>query len=393
MSELTARARLAAVCPAWGAVRRVSDVAGSVAHTVFHAGPPFTSTTDIPAPVRNSICVAAVYEGWADNFTSAAALLQGGAIKTAAAQDQGLLVPLAGVLSPGMAVLEVRDVGASPSTCIHVAINEGQAHATRLGQLDAALPQHLRWLNGPFADWLSQRVRHQPIELAPLLAQALREGDDCHARTLAGSRLLAEALLHPAASAPPSDAVRDFIAASPAFALNPWMAASALWLRAAEGLAGCTWVSRAGGNGLDFGIQLAARPGQWITCRAPIPSGTREPAHAARQAVAALGDSAVVDFLGLGGQSLVYAPILRDALKSSLPPDILERPMQILASPGVLDGLAGSVIDARRCVQNGRGPVVLIGMIDAAGEAGRIGGGVVDVPVAIFQAALTGLTL
>jgi len=382
-----AQARLAAVRPAWCGVRRVADVVGGVARTVFHAGPPFDSAADIPAPVRNSICVAAVYEGWADSFTTAARLLQDGTIKTAAAQDHALLVPLAGVLSPRMAVLEVHDVGVSTSASIYVAINEGQAHATRLGKLDAALPRHLCWLNGPFADWLAQRLR-QPLELAPLMAQALREGDDCHARTVAGSVLLSGILQRNASAGPGSDAARDFLAASPAFSLNPWMAAAALWLRAAEGVARSTWVSRAGGNGRCFGIQLAGRPRHWITTDAPVPSGTPEPVHAARQAVGALGDSAVIDFLGLGGQAIVHAPALHDAMKCALPDDILERPMQILAAPGVLDGLARSVTDARCCARIGRGPVVLIGMIDAAGEAGRIGGGVVDMQPGIFETAL-----
>jgi hypothetical protein len=98
----------------------------------------------------------------------------------------------------------------------------------------------------------------------------------------------------------------------------------------------------------------------------------------------------VLDFLGLGGQALAHAPVLRDALRGALPGDILERPAQVLSAPSVLDGLAASVTDARACARSGRGPVVLIGMIDAAGEAGRIGGGVVDVPAAIFEAALAG---
>lgn len=389
MTDRLACARLSAVRPQWSDVRRVVDVVGGTfSRTVFHAGPPFAHAGDIPAPLRNSICIAAVYEGWADDFDAAAELLRGGAIETAAAQDHGLLVPLAGVLSPAMAALEIRDAATSAS--IHVAINEGPTHATRLGQLDAALPDHLRWLNGPFAAWLAQRVQ-RPLELAPLMEAALREGDDCHARTVAGSHLLGEALSRDAPPGPVTDAARDFIAASPAFALNPWMAAAALWLRAAEGVAGCSWVSRVGGNGLRFGIQLAARPGSWITSHAPAPGGSVEPAHAARRAVGALGDSAVVDFLGLGGQALVHAPVLRDALKRALPEDILERPTAILSATGVIDGLAGSVTDARRCARSGRGPVVLIGMIDAAGEAGRIGGGVVDVPAAIFEAALAGL--
>jgi hypothetical protein len=390
MSDRLALARLAALRPQWCGVRRVADVlGGGIGRTVFHAGPPFERADDIPRPVRNSICVAAVFEGWADGFDAAARLLQAGAIEIAAAQDHGLLVPLAGVLSPSMALLEVGDAAASGSARMHVAINEGQTHAMRLGRLDAALPDHLRWLNGPFAAWLAQRVR-QPIALASLMAAALRDGDDGHARTVAGSTQLGEALLRDAPRGSATDAARGFIAASPAFALNLWMAAAALWLRAAEGIPGCTWVSRVGGNGVRFGLQLAARPGQWISSRAPLPRGFVEPAHAGRRAVGALGDSPVLDFLGLGGQALAHAPVLRDALRGALPGDILERPAQVLSAPSVLDGLAASVTDARACARSGRGPVVLIGMIDAAGEAGRIGGGVVDVPAAIFEAALAG---
>jgi hypothetical protein len=387
MSDCLARERLAAARPEWCGVRRVAEVLGEgIGRTVFHAGPPFERAHDMPAPLRNSLCVGAVYEGWAESFDVAAKLLQDGAIATAAAQDHGLLVPLAGVLSPSMAVLEVRDAAGSVSARTHVAINEGPVHATRLGRLDAALPDHLRWLNGPFAAWLAQRVR-QPIALAPLMAAALRAGDDGHAHTIAGSRLIAEALSREAPPGPASDEARDFIATSPAFALNPWMAAAALWLRAAEGVPGCTWVSRAGGNGLRFGIALAGRPGQWITSSAPVPKGRIEPAHRGCEALGAIGDSAVLDFLGLGGLALAHAPMLRDALKGALPADILERPTRILSAPAVIDGLTASITDARACARSARGPVVLIGMIDAAGEAGRIGGGVVDVPAAIFESA------
>lgn len=386
-----ARSRLAGVRPAWVGIRHVADVVPNCERTVFHAGPPFAAVVDVPAPVRNSICVAALYEGWAGNFTEAAALLDGGEIHTAAAQDHGLLVPLSGVLSPTMAVLEVRDGQGIVSTAIYVAINEGQVHATRLGQLDDETPAHLRWLNGPFSEWLAQRIALQSIELAPLIAQALSEGDDSHARTVSGSRLLGEVLLRDAPSGPDTDAAREFIAKSPSFALNPWMGAAALWQRAAEGVSDCSWISRAGGNGQSFGIQLANRPGHWITMPAPVPTGSKDAEHVARSAVGALGDSAVVDFVGLGAQALAHAPLLRDALAAALPTDILQRPMQVLSAPGVVDGLKASITDARLCVSAGCGPVVLIGMIDAAGEAGRIGPGVVQVPVELFHTALSSL--
>jgi hypothetical protein len=372
----------------WTGVRRVSDVVPNCAHTVFHAGPPFASVDEIPVPVRNSICVAAIFEGWADEFASAVRLLERGVVRPAAAQDHGVLVPLAGVLSPNMAVLEIRDGEGRIPVRIHAAINEGPRHATRLGRLDPELPAHLRWLNGPFACWLAERTQRRPIELAPLIEQALREGDDGHARTVAGSRLLGDVLQRRAPLGTETNAANEFIAESPAFALNAWMAAAALWLRAAEGIASCTWISRVGGNGHRFGIQLAGWPERWMTTPAPIPAGIRDDAHAARAACGALGDSAVVDFVGLGAQALEHAPSLRDSLNAVLPADIAERPKRVLAARGSTGPVAIGIADAAACASAHRGPVVLIGMIDAAGDAGRIGGGVVDVPAALFDDAL-----
>ncbi|MDE1950519.1 MAG: DUF1116 domain-containing protein, partial [Burkholderiales bacterium] len=248
--ESEARRRIAALRPACVGVARVGELIGSAKRrVVFHAGPPFESAAEIPQPVRHSIAVAALRESWATDFESAERLLSAGAIETAAAQDHGLLVPLAGVLSPAMAVLTVRDLDGSST--VHVALNEGQQHATRLGLADPELPRHLRWLDEEFAPWLGERFA-SPLELAPAIAQALAEGDDCHARSVAGSRWIGRWLAQTAPLGSESTAALRFVDESPAFALNFWMGAAALWLRAAEGVAGCTWLSRAGGNGLRF---------------------------------------------------------------------------------------------------------------------------------------------
>ena len=121
---------------------------------------------------------------------------------------------------------------------------------------------------------------------------------------------------------------------------------------------------------------------------APVPRGAIDAAHGARSAVGALGDSAVVDFCGLGGQSLQFAPLVLQGVSAALPADALQRPERILACAvlELQEGLCAT--SALRCVEAGVGPLVLIGMIDKEGQAGRIGGGVVDVPVALFEHAL-----
>ncbi|WP_262356645.1 DUF1116 domain-containing protein, partial [Bordetella pertussis] len=53
--------------------------------------------------------------------------------------------------------------------------------------------EHLRWLNGPFAEQLRAGCE-AGIDLVELADQALAAGDDCHGRTLAGTQALAASL-------------------------------------------------------------------------------------------------------------------------------------------------------------------------------------------------------
>lgn len=383
-ADRAALERVRRVRPQCVAVRRVSDVLPGVGHTVFHAGPGYSSPSQIPVPVLNSMAQACVFEGWHGHVDDAGEAIRSGAVRTCAAQGQRLLVPLAGVLTASMAVLEIADASGSVPP-VFAALNEGALHATRLGRIDPGLLAHLQWLNGPFASWLAGALA-EPLPLLPHLAKAREEGDDGHALTQAGSRRLAAASL---GRAPTDDAgIRAFLETSAAFALNFWMGAASLAARAAEGVAGASLVTHAGGNGVDFAIQLAGLPGRWFRQAAPVPTGTVEAAWRGRVPVGALGDSAVVDFAGLGGQSLDTAPGVRAGLAAVLPADWPSRAAAVLEQDSPL-----RVTSARRCAQAGVGPLVLLGMIDSAGEAGRIGGGVVDVPAALFARALAALDL
>ena len=377
------QARIRAVRPVWTGVAHVSQVVACDGRVLFHAGPPFAGPEEVPPPVMNSLVAATRFEGWATTEAEAQALILAGRVRLQSAQDHDLLVPLAGVLSPSMTVVTVADA-ANPARRKHCALNEGNQHATRLGRADPGLTAHHRWLNGPFTEWLTTRLT-EPVDLFPILRAALAAGDDCHARTLAGSAAIVELLLDPArAGTPAPAAAQTFLNSAGAFALSLWMATAALCLAAAEGTAGSQIVTRAGGNGRRFGWQSAGKPGVWNLATAPVPQGSVEPSATGSHAIGALGDSAVVDFFGLGGQALAGAPALRDALAAHLPPDWRDRGMACLGPAHAGAGLAACATDAAACTAVGKGPIILIGMIDAAGRMGRIGGGVIDVPAAVF---------
>lgn len=370
--------------PQWSGICKVSDVIGD-RQLLLHAGPPFTNTEQIPGAVLNSLCIGAVWEGWAKDDAQARQMILAKDIKIAAAQDHDIVVPLAGVVSPSMALMIIQDAN-QPDQRKYSVLNEGMVHCTRLGKLDAALPAHLSWLNGELACWLSERLV-QPIDLLPVINAALADGDDCHGRTIVSSALLHQRLAEMSKEPIPVE-INDFLQESLAFALNVWMAACSLMMAAAEGVTGASLVTKAGGNGVEFGIQLASAPGKWFTVTAPVINGAIEASHQGRTALGALGDSAVVDFMGLGGQVLDSAHASREALSEYLPANALQRPTMALA-----DAFSGfeqrlAMTCARNVVSAGAGPLTLLGMIEESGQVGRIGGGVADAPVSLFEHAL-----
>lgn len=374
--DKAALALLESTRPQWSGLTRARDVVGA-GQTLRHAGPPFESWEAVPRPVRNSLALACVYEGWAGDVDSAFEALATGSVALAPAQDHDLVVPLAGVISPSMVLHRISD--AASSRVKYAVLNEGLEHCLRVGAPDEEIPAFQGWLNGRYADWLASRLT-EPIPLLPILDDSLARGDDGHSRTLAGSELFTERLVN--ASTPPD--IADFQRGCGAFALNLWMGAAALILAAAEGAAGSRLVTRAGGNGVDFGIQFADEPGRWHTAPAGAPRGPVDPAHTGHGAVGAIGDSAVVDVLGLGGQALRHAPVVVTALAGHLPEDALHRPDLLLPgfhpeAPRLRIGLSAHTV-----ASNATAPLVLLGMISDSGR-GRIGGGVYEPPVALFR--------
>ena len=384
--DQAAFAKIDALRPEWVAMAHMRDLPGLDRRVLLHAGPPFASLGDIPQPVLNSFCIGCIREGWAAGPAQAMLLIQSGAVAVEPAQDHGILVPLAGVVGPSTAVLVVVDAG-NPGRRFYSPLNEGMQLCTRLGIVHADLPAHLAWIDSAVAGWIASRLG-QPIALFDLVKAALAAGDDCHSRTMAGSAALVSLLAGREGAPDPDGRIRAFLDASPAFALNVWMAMCGLLAGAAQGTIGSSLITRAGGNGVTFGFQTAGRPGVWMTLPAPAIQGRIDPAQGGRVATPALGDSALVDFTGFGGQALDMAPVVRAAMEAVLPEDVASRPAAVLE--GVLSGLGRrGATSLHRCSTTGLGPVVLLGMIDAAGVAGRIGGGCVAISgAALAKAAL-----
>lgn len=369
-----------AVMPAWTGVRSLQSILPSQGRLVLHAGPPFRDAQELPAAIRNSALIGILYEGWAASKQEAQALLDAGGVQLAPAQDYGVVVPLAGVVTPSMYLIEVSDSNRLDNKKYSV-LNEGMQWCTRLGIFADEMVPHLRWLHQDLGARLAAQFQG-PVDLAPIVQASLLNGDDGHARTMHGSRQLADIIVSWGIN---DEASQSFLYGAMAWALNYWMAASALILANQTPADGVDAIVKVGGNGLRFGLQLASST-TWLVTDAPVIAGNKEPGNEQAQALGALGDSAVVDFVGLGGQCLDLAGISARNLHAFLPSDYLTRQGQFLKTR--LPFLAGrnGISDFAQVIANNTGPLVLLGMIDGAGERGRVGGGVATVDASLLQA-------
>lgn len=381
--------RLVAVRPVLSGIATTESLLGLPRETLLHAGPAFDSPADIPPPVLNAAVMAAMLAGLARDAGAARAGILSGAIRLSPAQDHGVVTPLAYVVCADTPLQIVIDAAGGPARA-YAPINDGNRHPARVGQFSEAVFQEMRWAAVAVAERMDAALS-EPLDILPLARHGLEQGDDCHGRTNAASHALADAFRTRLRDRL-GDAVAGFFDDAGALFLNLWMAATKCMMRGAEGVAGASLVTAAGGNGLTSGIQISGLPGRWFVAPAQPPRGAVG-AGLEDRALGAIGDSAVVEALGLGAMALALSPAQAAAFAPFLPPDHAQRMRELPAAEH--PAFAGMPIRlgilAARVVSSGRTPVVGLGILDREGEAGRLGGGIYEMPRTPFDAALATL--
>ncbi len=382
--------RMLQVQPTLPAISNAGTTLQLAEKELLHAGPPILDKSTMAQPILNSAIAAVLFEGWANDIESARQLVLSDAVRLTPAQDKNTAIPLADVLSASMSVLHVQDA-AQPTHVAYSSINGGDGPVTRVGVVNDEVVQRLHYIYGPIAQQLDQLLAQRSIALLPIAEQAIVQEDDLHGRTAQASALLFQAL---------SDAQEldtesmQFIQRSAAFFLNVWMAASLCTLLSAEHTASSSSIIRMGSNGVDFGFQIAALPGQWFTSPAQAPFIPDATAEVRERALGAIGDSAVVDALGYGAMLHAYAPqtisrlcLAAEQSGNAIPEQLLtSAPTVYAALPNFKTGLTAQAV-----VTEQQGPVISLGVLDRHGEKGRLDGGFFFAPIAPFAAALHAL--
>lgn len=388
-----ALSRMFAAHPVWTRVVSAAEALKLEDHTILHAGPPLADPCNPPGVIRSSMVLSCLYEGWATDEAQAEALIQSGQLKVLPAQDHGCVTPLAAVITPSSTLVEVADAaGVLPPVWSLLA--SGPAPDLRFGSRDLGCLSSMVYRDGELKTLLLQAL-DTPIDLVAVANLALAQGDELHSRTLAATSALHQALLPKLLAAQVERGALDkfsvMMAASPGFFLTLWMAACRLYLSACDDVAHCSLVNRMGANGETVGFSVGSDPGKWITATATPPVGARFPHLDANIMVSGVvGDSAVVDAMGFGGQLVSNSPDVLASLVNHLPVNYEQTSLNILSAlhPAYDHAQVRCGLDVMKVHQSGITPLVNIGMLAADGVHGLLGRGLYKAPIALFAGAL-----
>jgi Protein of unknown function (DUF1116) len=368
--------------------------------TVLHSGPPL-AWDRFSEPVRAAILGGIRYEGWAANDDAARALIEHGAVRLAPCHHHAAAGPMAGVVTPSMPVFVVEN--RAYGTRGHATINEGLGKVLRYGANDDSVLARLNWIATEAGPLLGAGLRALGgIDLRALMAQALRMGDEMHQRNIAATALLARAMMPGIASVGGRHhavaRLAEFLAGNDQFFLNVAMAAGKAMVEPASGVAGSTLVTVMARNGTDFGIRIAGAGEQWFTASVNMPQGLYFPGFGADDANPDMGDSAIVETIGLGGLAMVAAPAVARFLGAGGTVEaaaITAEMREICAGehphfriPSLDERGAPVGIDARLVVETSLTPLINTGIASRRAGVGQIGAGVVRAPLGCFTAAL-----
>ena len=107
----------------------------------------------------------------------------------------------------------------------------------------------------------------------------------------------------------------------------------------------------------------------------------------------AFGDSALIEAFGLGALAHSYCPAMRELHANFLPPDWPQLPAALLGAehPAMPRSRARFGLIGRRVIDYGRSPIIELGIVDASGCHGGLGGGIYRPPIALFADAMSQL--
>lgn len=393
-------ARLDRGAPQLIGVRTARDVIPILANgkVLLHSGPPI-ELERVPDPLRRSLRSAAVAEGWATDPAEADRLLADGSIQIESANVHGVVVPMATSMGPTAPMWEVELAEADLRT--YAPIGQGSGDVAWFGKDSPGAIERLLLLRDAAGPVLADALTATgPIDVMSLAAQAVAMGDDVHVRTQAATNLLLKNLL-PAlvdGAHPRRVEVATYLSGNHLLFLSLSMASARALTTWAAQVPNSSIVTGLSRNGTDFAAWLGGPGSPWHVVESPmVGRALYQPGRSGEDAARDIGDSAVLELVGLGGAAAANSPAVAQlvggtmanaaALTESLDQVSIGRSSRFMLPAW---GMRGSPlgVDVRKVVELGITPQVTTGILHNSDGSGQIGAGVAEAPLEVFVKAL-----
>ncbi|MDO4414712.1 MAG: DUF1116 domain-containing protein [Erysipelotrichaceae bacterium] len=387
--------------PVWIDVRPAIEAVPGMEKNLILVPGPTIRPEDLPIPLKTAVSGAAVHDGLAENIDEAWEMVMRGEIRIAPSQDYNCGNAASSVMSASMPVFVVEDkYSGGRGYCVpHPGSNP---RVLRWGIYGDDVEENLSFIRGDYAAVLGEAVRKSGgIDLIRILSKTAGMGDENHNRQPAASMALALELVpwlldvdHPV-----RDRVIKEIAANDRFFLHVMMAGVEAIMQSAKKVPYSTVMTGMGGNGIEFGIQVAGTGNRWYTTKAPVIKGIfLNPTTTEKDLLGYLGDSCVTEVWGLGGMSAIAGPsylrmtggTFRDAKERT------EKARQVSLgehtfAPVPWDDYRGFPVgvDIRKVVGKNVLPISHGG--SALKTGGQAGAGAAELPMDCFRKAVEGL--
>ena len=396
--------RMLAAAPVLVDVRPAGEVLRGLGdRMILHAGPPI-DWARMCGPMRGAVAGAIVLEGWAPTLEAAGEVAASGEILFAPNHHFDAVGPMTGLTTRTMPVMVIENRAFGNRA--YCTVNEGLGKVMRFGGNDDSVLDRLRWLASALGPLLGETLRAgDGVPLKALVARGLSMGDEMHQRNVACTSLLLRAFAPALARATRDNAllgeVFDFIGGNDQFFLNVAMAMGKAIMDPVRGIDGSSIVTVMSRNGTDFGVRLSGTGERWFTAPVEMPSGLYFPGFTAADANPDMGDSTIVETVGLGGFAMAASPAVAGFVGAGSATSALgaTRSMyEITAArnpewtiPALDFAGVPSGIDARKVVASGLAPTINTGIAHREPGVGQVGAGIVNAPLACFEQALVAL--
>jgi hypothetical protein len=284
-------------------------------------------------------------------------------------------------------------------------MNEGLGRVLRFGANDKEVIDRLDWIASTLGPVLERALKQLgPVEMKPLIGQALQMGDECHNRNAAASSLFFKRFV-PAAlqtDLPQTDLRKTFafMAGNDHFFLNLSMATCKCMLDAAQNVRGSSLVTAMARNGVRFGIRMSGTGDAWFEADALPVDGLYFPGFGPDDAARDLGDSAITETAGIGGFAMAAAPAIVQFVGGT-PGDAIANTMSMthitvgrnnaFTLPQLNFSGTPAGIDPRKVLDTNILPIINTGIAHKEAGIGQIGAGITRAPLYCFSQGVKAL--